>query len=47
MVSFLSLVAVKSEAYMLLFDRYLTCEYSPAGNIVGNNNQYFKDNVQC
>ncbi|KAK0445330.1 CAP domain-containing protein [Desarmillaria tabescens] len=26
---------------------YLTCEYSPAGNIVGNNNQYFKDNVQC
>ncbi|KAG7451816.1 PR-1-like protein [Guyanagaster necrorhizus] len=26
---------------------YLTCEYSPAGNIIGDNNQYFIDNVQC
>jgi len=24
---------------------YVVCEYFPAGNVVGNNNQYFKDNV--
>lgn len=24
----------------------VACEYSPPGNIVGNNNQYFKDNVK-
>lgn len=22
------------------------CEYFPAGNVVGDNNQYFKDNVK-
>lgn len=25
---------------------FVACEYSPAGNIVGDNNQHFKDNVQ-
>ena len=24
---------------------YCTAQYSPAGNVVGNNNQYFRDNV--
>ncbi|KAL5321113.1 hypothetical protein ACEPPN_011925 [Leptodophora sp. 'Broadleaf-Isolate-01'] len=24
---------------------YVVCEYYPPGNVVGNNNQYFKDNV--
>ena len=24
---------------------YCTAQYSPPGNIVGNNNQYFRDNV--
>lgn len=24
---------------------YVVCEYYPPGNVVGNNNQFFKDNV--
>lgn len=24
----------------------VACEYAPHGNIVGNNNQYFRDNVK-
>lgn len=24
---------------------YVVCEYYPAGNVVGDNNRYFKDNV--
>jgi len=24
---------------------YVVCEYFPAGNVVGDNNQFFKDNV--
>lgn len=25
---------------------YVVCEYTPAGNVVGNNNEYFKKNVK-
>lgn len=32
---------------LLLVDRYVTCEYDPAGNIVSDDNQYFIDNVEC
>ncbi|GAA5875429.1 hypothetical protein JCM8547_004403 [Rhodosporidiobolus lusitaniae] len=35
------LAIVKADEYAA----YLVCEYSPPGNIVGDNNQYFADNV--
>jgi Cysteine-rich secretory protein family len=25
---------------------FFICEYAPAGNIIGNNNQFFEENVQ-
>ena len=25
---------------------FFICEYAPAGNVIGNNNEYFEENVQ-